>query len=90
MANYVAKLIGESDDEHAVTKHFANKGDAINWAQGDGLLEFNQAARCEISIDGKVVWAKSHLKNPDLAVRESRQFLARFGLPASSARARFK
>jgi hypothetical protein len=51
--SYCAKLIGESD-EYTVTRYFSHEGDAIKWAQGDGLFEFeDQAARCEISITAK-------------------------------------
>jgi hypothetical protein len=87
MANFTAKLIGESDGL-TISRTFAEKAHAITWLQGVGLADFeDQTARGEVySSDGTVVWAKSHLQSAGGMERDQRladhRLLAKVGIKA--------
>jgi hypothetical protein len=81
---FVAKLIGEADG-HTVSREFEDKANAIQWAQGAGLAEYDdQMARGEVWSQSELVWNKSHLQGQDQRERSERRdatrFLARLNL----------
>jgi hypothetical protein len=86
----VAKLIGESDG-HEVTRTFADVDRAKLWAQGAGLIDFDdQMARGEVWRDGDIVWTKSHLQTPENREKNEKRdahfFLSQLGLTDKKGR----
>lgn len=71
MARFTAILVGESDG-HTARREFPDRGRAIGWLQGGGLVEFtDQSALGEVTAeDGSVVWRKSNLRASEQAERE--------------------
>ena len=86
MSEYVAKLVGESDG-HSVSRKFGDLASAKAWIQRGGLAEFDdQSAHGEVSLNGDIVWARSHLQTPDQAERDQRVEGHRFPCPFSPHR----
>ena len=84
MDKFVAELTGEADG-HKISREFGHLKTAVDWLQGEALSAFSdQAARGEVTLDGAVVWARSHLRNKAQAESDQgrvvRHVLARLGM----------
>jgi hypothetical protein len=80
MGKFVATLTGETDG-HAVTREFTELNAAINWLQGEGLVDFDdQVARGEVVLDRNVIWTKSHLQTKEQAARGAKADLRLLGI----------
>jgi hypothetical protein len=81
MGKFLAKVTGEMDG-YTVSREFAEKHQAVAWAQKGALSEFeDQPARGEVfSEDGHLEWQRGNLMTPSQATKERDRSLARSGL----------
>jgi len=84
MSKFIARLVGETDG-HTETREFTDLARAKAWLQRGGLAAFDdQLAHGEVSENGTLIWAASHLQTPEHAERDSKiegkRFLTRLGL----------
>ena len=82
---FVGKLIGEADG-HFISREFEHEGAAIQWAQGAGLLDFeDQTARGEVWNGSSLLWTRSNLQTQEHRERnrrrEATRFLAKLNIP---------